>query len=149
MTTIAWKGGILAVDNQVTVGDNQKAKASIKTVEDKNNSRVFAITGSLTRGLRFIEDLKSNTAPGDRTKLKGTIVLEFDLKTGRLLSWESRHLPLPIESRYWADGSGCQFAMGAMDAGASAEEAIKIASRHDCYTGFGITVWRSERARSK
>lgn len=42
----------------------------------------------------------------------------------------------------WAMGSGSDFAIGAMDAGASAREAVKIASQRDVGTGGKIRTWK-------
>ena len=144
MTTIAYKDFILACDSQVTYG-NQKAKGSYKAIV--TDDKVYAITGSVTRGLRFIEDLVSHTKPEERTKLKDTVVIEFDKKTGIMQSWESRHIALPLEQKFWADGSGGLIAMGAMEVGASAEEAVRAASKHDCYTGYRVQVFVSDKAK--
>jgi ATP-dependent HslUV protease subunit HslV len=145
VTTIAWRDGILACDKQGT-WDNQKGRASFKAIV--TDDKVYALTGSLTQGLRFIEDLQNEIDPKKRTKLKGTVVIEFDRITGNILLWESRRIPLPIEDKYWAEGSGGQFAVGAMGAGASAEEAVKIAAKHDCYTN-GLQVWVSDKAAKR
>ena len=42
---------------------------------------------------------------------------------------------------HWAIGSGCQFAIAAMDTGKSPKEAIKIASKYDLHTGMGCRVY--------
>lgn len=142
MTTIAWKDGILAADKQVTWG-NQKSRMSYKVIVGE--ASVYAITGDLSRGLRFVADLESGSEK--RTKLKDTTVIEFDKKTGKIKSWEDRHVALPIEVKFWADGSGGQFAMGAMEVGATAEEAVKAAAKHDSFTGMGVQVFVSEKAK--
>jgi hypothetical protein len=38
-----------------------------------------------------------------------------------------------------ATGSGTPFALAAMDAGLTAEQAVHIASKRDCYTGHIVT----------
>lgn len=48
--------------------------------------------------------------------------------------------PLPMADEYFAIGSGGSFALGAMDAGASAEEAVKIACKRDLYTSEPVEV---------
>jgi ATP-dependent protease HslVU (ClpYQ) peptidase subunit len=45
---------------------------------------------------------------------------------------------LKVEEPHAAIGSGQQIALGAMEAGATPKEAIKIASKKDSYTGFGV-----------
>lgn len=48
----------------------------------------------------------------------------------------------PIESEFYAVGTGDDLAIGAMAMGASAEEAVRIASRFDPHTGPEVTAWR-------
>lgn len=45
-------------------------------------------------------------------------------------------------AKRWAIGSGCDYALGAMEAGASAEQAVRIASRLDVHCGFGVNSVR-------
>lgn len=45
---------------------------------------------------------------------------------------------LRVDQPYMAIGSGQSYALGAMAAGKSPREAIRIASKHDSYTGMGI-----------
>lgn len=45
---------------------------------------------------------------------------------------------LLVDEPFHAIGSGAEYALGAMAAGKSPREAVKIASSKDCYTGFGI-----------
>ena len=48
--------------------------------------------------------------------------------------------PYVLNEKFWASGTGAQYAMGAMHMGASAEEAVKIASLRDPDTGGKILV---------
>lgn len=45
---------------------------------------------------------------------------------------------LAIKEPFAAIGSGAQVALGAMHAGASPKEAVKVAMKHDAFTGMGI-----------
>lgn len=45
---------------------------------------------------------------------------------------------LPINEPFAAIGSGAQVARGAMSAGKAPLDAVRIAMKHDAYTGFGI-----------
>lgn len=47
-----------------------------------------------------------------------------------------------IDVRRWAMGSGADYALGAMACGASAQEAVKVASGLDTGTGMGIDCVR-------
>lgn len=48
--------------------------------------------------------------------------------------------PVRINEAFAAAGSGSQFALGAMAAGASAKRAVEIASKYDEATGKGVDV---------
>jgi len=45
---------------------------------------------------------------------------------------------LPIDKKYWAIGSGGDFAMAAMEVGKSPLEAVKVAAKLDIRTGMGF-----------
>ncbi len=79
-------------------------------------------------------------AKGKGPRLKDTVVVEFCKKTGKAQMWESRHIPLACKGRYVA-GSGGQIALGALEMGATPEEAIRAASKYDAYTGNGVQIW--------
>lgn len=47
-----------------------------------------------------------------------------------------------VKQPFIAIGSGAQYAMAAMDCGKSPEEAVRIAAKHDAWTGMGIKGYR-------
>lgn len=53
--------------------------------------------------------------------------------------------PSEMRAPFYADGSGWEIALGAMAAGATAEEAVHIASRYDTKTGGSVTTLRNGR----
>lgn len=58
--------------------------------------------------------------------------------TGELFEFDSGYL-IPIHADYTAIGSGALLALGAMAHGATAEEAVVAASKHDKNTGGPVT----------
>lgn len=52
---------------------------------------------------------------------------------------ESQCIPMPIEERFHAIGSGRDFAIAAMHLGRSAREAVELAARYDIYTSLPVT----------
>ena len=138
MTTIVWQPGVLACDKRVTEDNIVSGNGACKAVEDATT--VYAVTGTLTQGLRFVVYLQGDRS-GKPPRLKSATVIEFDKRTGAARVWECKYMSLPCKGVY-AMGSGGQLALGAMSAGASPEEAIRIASKHDAYTGHGVQVWR-------
>ena len=65
--------------------------------------------------------------------------------TQMLVEFENLAVPLVYpRSQKMAWGSGHQIALGAMAAGATAAEAVKIASQYDIYTGHGVDTMEPE-----
>lgn len=146
MTTIAYKEGVVACDKQGTSW-NQIGQAPFKAIVDDNY--VYLVTGTLYRGLSFIGWLQDNRSDVKAPKLKGTHVYVFNRDTGEMEVWEHESQRMPVVDPIWADGSGGQFAMGAMAAGCTPIEAVKIATKYDCFTGGGVQSWTSKAAKAR
>lgn len=142
MTTIAYKKGVVACDKQGT-WYNQGMQAPFKAIA--TDDVVYLVTGELVEGLRFVNYLQEGSKKPP--KLKNATVYEFNKKSGKLCVWECNYISLPVIERVWADGSGGQIALGAMAFGASPEEAVKIATKYDIYTGGGVQSWTSDKAK--
>lgn len=63
------------------------------------------------------------------------------LQRGRLLDYENKPYAQPIEDKHFAWGSGKLLALGAMAAGATAQQAVDIASRYHVECGLGVDVF--------
>lgn len=61
-----------------------------------------------------------------------------------LLCWGPSLRPVQVYDHFYAIGSGAPFAMGAMEAGASARKAVEIACRRDPYCGYPV-LWKKYR----
>jgi 20S proteasome alpha/beta subunit len=61
-------------------------------------------------------------------------------ETGKLSLYINSFVETPLKEEYFSIGSGSDYAMGAMDAGAQAKEALQIASKRDAATGPKLTV---------
>lgn len=149
MTTIAYKQGVVACDKQAT-NNGVVSRGSYKATTSPDGKTIYFITGTLTRGLKFVEWLVNGgrEQEDEAPKLKKTVVLELDMKTGKAQLWED-DIPLPIEDRIAAFGSGGDIALGAMASGASPQEAVNISSRWDDGTGLGVQVYISDVARKR
>ena len=144
MTTIAYRDGIMAGDGRETcIGDDESA-----VVLTDKCIKVFKLRdGRLFGGSRGSEDLtrlhqalvKNTPLP----KLEDVNGLLVDRK-GRIWLYEG-HIWQRIQARYYAVGSGSVFALGAMDAGATAIEAVRIGVRRDPYSGGRVTHVRLPR----
>lgn len=136
MTTIAWKNGVVATDSQST--SSYKRFDAVKACRiDKGPftghvlafAGLYALFGVIKAQVESgeLQPISTGSDDGDATVLL----------IGRRIAYrmESQNMtPVEVKSPY-AIGSGECFAMGAMLAGAEAEDAVRIASRLDIYTG--------------
>jgi len=147
LTTIACNKESLATDLQLTTNVGVKLKTASKALilEEEKASKLFdcreavvAFSGSVNEWGKFIE-----WASDISQKLPRFSDIEFLMLTNRKQIYVSRNFKnwLQIQNKHHSIGTGSQFALGALEAGKSPEEAIKIASKHDIYTGMGVQVW--------
>lgn len=128
MTTIAFDGKNIASDSQV--GGSYLDGGIEKVI--KAGKSYFGAAGNLDHMVGFFAWQKG----GDKPKIDDNFeALEIRGKT--TYWWGQALVPCKIKSPA-AIGSGAQFAMGAMLAGATAKEAVKIAAKLDSGTGRTI-----------
>lgn len=138
MTTIAYRNGILAGDGRETnISDDESA-----VVLTDKCTKVFRLDdGRLYGGSRGSEDItrlhQALMKKAPLPKLDDINALLIDTH-GRIWLYEGS-IWQPIKARYYAVGSGSVFAIGAMDAGASAIEAVRIGIKRDPYSGGKVS----------
>lgn len=143
MTTIAYRSGIIAADSQVTWrGGRDGSVLKIR----KRGPVLAACSGCAARGRAFLDwfqaGMQSYTpdmGPPDDGRHAwgylfpgGDLVLELNLD-----GWTASRQP------FFASGSGAEYATGAMQVGATAEEAVRAAMVWDVSTGGEITVLKA------
>ena len=139
MTTIAFDGKTLAVDNQST-GSYIEYKNKIITVGDT----VVVGTGLITDISSIIDWLNK---PKNYPTVTDTNVYVFSKKNGKVIIKQYSKGPVPSIrglsiGGFFACGSGGVFALGAMEAGASAKQAVKIAIRLDPDSGGKVETYK-------
>ena len=131
MTTIAWDGKTLAIDSAIENNETIISLRGEKLFLGIGKYQAVAIAGSISDMNGFVNWLR--TEEGDPPKYEGGAFAVN--KKGKLVGfYNGSGLPMK-EDNISVLGSGGSIALGAMDAGASAVEAIKIACKRDCYTG--------------
>lgn len=141
MTTIAYRDDVLAADTQVTCGmtvDGYAQKAFRK------GPVLYATTGASGPGEAFrnwIEGGMKGEAP-DMAEVKEEDAHGYIFPGGSRVVWRYNKVWASHSAEFFAYGSGGALAMGAMAAGASAEDAVRFASKYDTNTGGEITVIR-------
>lgn len=138
MTTIAYRDGVLAGDTLVC--GEIKCKA-VKVFALKRGGLVGG-AGDLPSVLAFVDWL-------DRPKSEKPDLSHDDdfealvISPDGSIEWYERTLrPVPIAEAYYAIGSGGPFAMGRMDGGGTAEDAVASGIRWDSGSGGEVVAVR-------
>lgn len=139
MTTIAFRDGVLAADRQATSGGTVTKCTKLFRVD----GYAIGVSGHLSYGIAFKNWFKGDRL-GDCPLDEHTYALIMDIQTGYCEQWESPGTGIPVEDDFAAIGSGSCYAYGAMEMGADARTAIKVAAKWDSGTGLGIQVAKSK-----
>jgi len=137
MTVIAWDGLTLAADKRSVDCGLARTVTKIYRVNDS----VVAIAGCLDQGLLMIEWVRNGCNPEtfpDSQKVKDDWAVVVVADACGLRSYERTPYPIVVEDKFWAAGSGRDFALAAMHLGRSAIEAVQVACvfQSDCGNGF-------------
>ena len=137
MTTICYKGGVLASDTRAYSGGSQPMgnKQKIFKIEGGSCFGVSTPQPGLSESIRdwFVEGKHPDHEPN--IPEAGFAMLEID-KHGQVFFYSNSLNPSgPLMDEYFAIGSGAEYAMGAMAFGACAADAVAAASIHDVWTG--------------
>lgn len=137
MTIIAWDGEMVAADKQAT----QNGTTRITTKLVMMNNVVATFNGCEAAGLMlsnwYFEGANIDKWPQkiqDGEDWSELIIFEYP----NVFVYQRYPQCIQIKNKFWAWGSGKDLAIGAMAAGASAIEAVKIASKYDDGCGLGI-----------
>lgn len=142
MTTIATDGRTIAADGLRCCGNEPLSTSERKIVVE--GGAIYALTGDYAVIRACIEWHKNGAnpkeAPPHWDAPDGGWTLIVIEQGPKLVAYRSR-LPYPDPHPFpQAFGSGCDYAVGAMHAGASPRSAIEIASRLNVHTGGEIQV---------
>jgi hypothetical protein len=135
MTTIAWSGVTLASDRQITDNGRPMVGTKIWRIKVKGKVYLLGCCGGYGAALKFIEHFKKNGF-SRLPEIRDTSVLIIG-KDGAW-SYEEDGTLSPMNESPWGIGSGGDYALGAMMAGATAEEAVAIGIELDVNSGLGI-----------
>lgn len=142
MTTIAYKNGIVAYDSRSTSGariltDNADKQTVSKGVR-------FFMACSVSDQKSFIEQYHGDRSVGKSFNVSAFVVDDNELF---LSSSDEKELwVMPWDTKiHEAIGSGSEYAVTAMDMGASAKEAVKWAMKRDSGTGGKIRTFRIKK----
>jgi len=142
ITTICYRDGVLAADTLIAYNTYTNGHRD-KIAECGNYLVALAGAVCYRRILeKWVKDgCHSDEVPADLLNNTSEFsALLVDRVSGRAYEFDDGHL-VPIYADYTAIGSGTMLALGALAAGATAEEAVEAASLHDKNTGGPVTTY--------
>lgn len=141
MTTIAYRAGILAADTRSTDDGYHPGIVRCEKLF-RVDGDIIATAGDDAPGMVFVD-----WYPKRKTRKPPTKLIDGDadfcclvLTKEGLLWYDKWCRPGKVMHDFYSIGSGASYAMGRMDGGASAYEAVETAMKYDCYTGGEIVT---------
>lgn len=144
MTVIAYRAGVLASESRVWVHSEDAGARYFDTspklfrkFAGTDKEAILATAGESDPANKFVEWY------GTRRKapsFKGATVLV--LTASGMLEYDESSTGEAVYGDYYAIGTGCKIALGALFMGATAEEAVRAACAHDPYCGGPVHAWK-------
>lgn len=140
MTTIAWDGESIAADRRVC-GSSIMSLGKLFKLPDGS---VLAGAGDYAEVVEVVAWVMGGCDPDARPRFSensegSSLLLARPDGKAYWLTWPYLR-QVEINEPFAAEGSGCQFALGAMAMGATARRAVQIAAKFDPFTGGGVNV---------
>lgn len=139
MSVIAWDGKTLAADKRASYGTTILTTTKIFRV----GGCLVGYTGDAVFGEQMLAWIRAGAnvedfpaAQRDKDDWCGVLVITPEGKVSR---YERVPYPLTYEDKFFAAGSGGDFALAAMHLGKTAREAVELACKLDSGCGNGIT----------
>jgi hypothetical protein len=134
MTSICYRAGRLAMDTAVN-GDDTFCGRIFKGGKTEDG-HLWAVTGYT----HYVSSMRVwvEKREGDPPVMEDSTLILITPE-GVVRTWESKGW-CEIQAEYYAWGSGEKFALGAMAVGASADEAVEAACRHDPWSSEPMLV---------
>lgn len=147
MTTIAYKNGILAADSRLLREDYIISENFPKVHSFVNASSLFGMLGNFSGYYASCGDVASGhkvfnsifekeaLQPLDNTSFGALILFKDDCNEKFLYCLDYNMVPFEFDLKeYISIGSGCMFAIAALDCDKSAVDSIVIAAKRDMYS---------------
>ena len=134
MTTIAYKDGIMAADSACF--DSVLYQGEVDKLWMLPPIGLIGCSGEIGAMIQFVDWLQDDSECNSKPNFPDdcdfeSIVVDLD---GEVVHYDRHLVPIRVANDFHAIGSRRMLALGAMMAGASAEEAVKIACHYDMVT---------------
>ena len=140
MTTVVYKDGIIAFDSRVTRGDiiiNDNTNKIVKT-----DSAAFVFAGRMDQSEKLIRLYLGEDLDVDRHFDTSALVSDKGQIYYIGANCDDGFFKCEVTNGY-SIGSGCPHAYTAMDMGATAKEAVKMATKRDIYSGGRVRSFKA------
>jgi ATP-dependent protease HslVU (ClpYQ) peptidase subunit len=135
MTTIAWDGMTLAGDRQATWGGTPTLTTKVFKVKIGKKKYLVGAAGNTGDCQAFVDFVKGGFKGEPKYQEFTGIAID---QSGCMRVYSENPNPCVLNPKFWAIGSGGDYALGAMAHGATAAEAVLIATELDVNTGLGV-----------
>lgn len=150
MTTIAYRGGYLVSDSRAYSGERMPIGLKSKLFDLDDGGVIGISTTSPGASERLVKWINAGSDE-EKFPLKdiGFTALRIS-KSGEVFFYHDGQFPSgPLRGDFFAVGSGAEYALGAMEQGASAIDAVHIAIKLDVWSGGDIMVKDIRTPREK
>lgn len=138
MTTIAWDGKTLAADKRFTIGGCAATGTKIFHLEDL----LVGFSGSAAQAMEMLAWLEAGEDPEEfpasQRDADDAVAVLVVRKGGWIDVYERTPFPMRIEDKFYAMGSGRDYALAAMHLGKTAREAVEVSCVFEVDCGNGI-----------
>lgn len=138
LTTISWDGKTFSADRQTTFGNTPVAGNKIQKTKYKGHDAFLGTSGEVECCTAVENWIKSGCKGKPDLPSEPQFSAMIACKTGAVYFMSGSTFPHELGAVKWAIGSGADYALGAMYAGATSAEAVMIASKLDTGTGLGV-----------
>lgn len=140
MTVIAWDGHTLAADRLATNEGLRRSTTKIHRVGEI----LVATCGSMDQGMLMLEWIRGGRIqqdfPGSQRDKDDWCPVMIIGPDRIVRVYERTHTPIIFEDRFYAMGSGRDYAVAAMYLGCSAPRAVEVATALEVHCGNGIDI---------
>jgi ATP-dependent protease HslVU (ClpYQ) peptidase subunit len=137
MTTVAYRDGILVADSQLTIG-SMRVPGTVSKIGKTKAGILYGGAGSLADLGNFFDWVQDPDDEAPDGEYHGLIILP----TGKVIEVEGGAILPTIQQPFRAIGSGAPYAIAAMLAGATAQEAVRIGIKLDIHSSGPIRTMK-------
>ena len=140
MTTCIWAECVLYADRLITAGVVETCDKYRIIFRGTSDETLLFSAGDLTSSHRMYEWLEGGEKPDFGSEKVDFTLVAIRKDTRQAKVYYDCIYPVPADRKLIVIGSGREYALGALAAGASPIEAMKIAAKYDRYTGTEIDI---------